>query len=87
MRTRKPTVLPRARIAELVDAAGDTADVLRTAAGGKKNRLYRALGLRMTYQYAQRIVRVGSTPDPHDVGEWFVSEGGLEPYAHAGDAG
>lgn len=79
MHARKRPVLPRARIAELVEAAGNTSDALRNAPGSKKNRLYRALGLRMTYQSAQRIMRVGIAPDPHDVGQWSVSEGGLEP--------
>ncbi len=79
MQSRRPTLLSRARIAELVEAASYTADVLRTTPGGKKNRLYRALGLRMTYQPAKRVMRVGITPDPHDVGQWSVSEGGLEP--------
>ncbi|GAU65977.1 recombinase [Streptomyces sp. NBRC 110611] len=83
----KPALLPRTRIAELVEAAGDTADVLRTAANGKKNRLYRALGLRMTHQPAKRVMRVEIAPDPHDAGQWKVSEVRVEPCTHAGDAG
>ncbi len=79
LRTPKPRVLSRERIAELVNAAGDTADMLRNADGTQKNRLYRALGLRMTYQAAQRKVLVGIAPDQHSVGAKIVSEGGLEP--------
>ncbi|MFF4602689.1 recombinase family protein [Streptomyces sp. NPDC001339] len=82
MRTRKPTLLTRTRITELVDAAGSTADVLQTAPGDKKNRLYRALGVRMTYQPAKRIMRVGIAPDPHDVGQWKVSEVRVVPGAY-----
>lgn len=83
----KSRVLSRERIAELVDAAGDTLDALRSVEGGQKIRLYRALGLHMTYQPGQRKVLVGIAPHQHFVGENSVSEGRVEPYAHAGDVG
>ncbi|WP_169317320.1 hypothetical protein [Actinacidiphila oryziradicis] len=62
-------------------------DALRTADPTTKARLYRALGLRMTYDHGQRKMRVGIAPDPHPdftVGERYVSEGGSQPFANAG---
>ncbi|MDX6332081.1 MAG: hypothetical protein QOI83_4464, partial [Streptomycetaceae bacterium] len=70
------------KIAALVHATGNTVDALRAADPTTKARLYRALGLRMTYDHAQREMRVGIAPDPHPdvtLGERYVSEGGLEP--------
>ncbi|MGI5253478.1 hypothetical protein [Actinacidiphila glaucinigra] len=78
LRSRKPRVLSREKIAELVDAAGDAADALRSAQGRQKNRLYRALGLRMTYQPQQHKMLVGIAPSQHFDGENIVSEGGFD---------
>jgi hypothetical protein len=46
-----------------------------------KAEIYSQLGLRLTYQPGQRIVRAEAHLDqtPH----WTVSEGGLEPFAYA----
>ncbi len=77
--SRKPRVLPREKIARIVDAVGNMAEALRNADNGQKNRLYRALGVRMTYEPVQRKMLVEIAPDQHSVGEWVVSEGGLEP--------
>jgi hypothetical protein len=38
---------------------------LRIADPAAKARLYRALGLRMTYDHTQRKMRIGIGPDPH----------------------
>ncbi len=58
-------------------------DVLRDAKPETKRQTYAALGLRCDYNHAQRKMQVRIAPDLHslanNVGEWVVSEGGLEP--------
>ncbi|MDX2819445.1 hypothetical protein PV410_44250 [Streptomyces sp. PA03-5A] len=80
LRTRKPRVLSREKIAEFVDAAGDAADALRSAPGRQMNRLWRALGLRMTYQLQQHKMLAGIAPSQHFVGE-KCPRGDLNPHA------
>ncbi|MEE1943444.1 hypothetical protein V1L54_29285, partial [Streptomyces sp. TRM 70361] len=72
----------RERIIEAVDAVRDVAETLRSADERQKNRLYRKLGLRLSYEPGQRRVRVEIAPDPHSLGEWSVSEGGIQPFTN-----
>lgn len=40
---------------------------------------YKNLGLKLTYDPAKQLVRAEAQLDPHKLGLWSVSEGGLEP--------
>ncbi len=81
--TRRTQALAEKQIADLVNQAGDIVDVLRAAKPETKRQTYAALGLRCRYNHAQRKMQVGIAPDLHSlanfVGQWVVSEGGLEP--------
>ncbi|MBA4863784.1 hypothetical protein H1V43_20875 [Streptomyces sp. PSKA54] len=82
-RGRRPVMLSRERISELFHAAGNIADTLRNAEGGRRNQLYRALGLSMTYQPRQHKMVVEIAPDHHSVGENAVPERGAAIHQHA----
>jgi site-specific DNA recombinase len=57
----------------------DIAAALHRAEPGDTASAYRQLGLRLTYHPEQQLVSAAACPKPRDIGNWFVSEGGLEP--------
>jgi hypothetical protein len=59
-----------------VDALADIRDVLRNADPEDKAAIYNGIGLRLTYQPAQQIVRAEVNLDPNDAGVKVRVRGG-----------
>ena len=71
------------RIRVLLKPLDPIADVLADAEPREKAEVYRNLGLKLIYEPGKQLVRAEATLDPHKLGIWSVSEGGLDHYAHA----
>jgi site-specific DNA recombinase len=71
-------VLNRDRLAEIMRALGGMVSVLADADPARKAKVYAGLGLRLTYHPDIKKVLVGQA-STQDIGQRFVSEGGLEP--------
>ena len=74
----RPRMLDRQELAEMTRAIGDMVRVLTDADPARKARIYAGLGLRLTYHPDKKKVLVGQA-SAQDIGERYVSEGGLEP--------
>ena len=84
-RTRPATrraPMTREQIASVVTALGDILAVLRDADPADKAEIYSQLGLRLTYQPGQRIVRAEAHLDQTPIGFSTVSEGRVDPIAY-----
>ena len=70
-------------IRTLVQALGDIATVLRGADPADKAEVYRQLGLRLTYQPEQRLVRAEASPNGPKCGPAYglCPRGDLNPHA------
>ncbi len=55
-----------------------TAEVQARSAGHKAE-VHRNLGPKLTYEPGKQLMRAEAALDPHKLGIWSVSEGGLEP--------
>jgi site-specific DNA recombinase len=71
--------LSEEEIRELVSSVDDLLAALQGAEPQLKAELYAALGLQLTYDPGKATVRVEANLDPHTLGKWYVSGGGLEP--------
>jgi site-specific DNA recombinase len=67
--------MSREQIRSLVETISSVRGLLARAEPADKAKVYKQLGLRLTYQPGPRIVRVETTLD--SVGQGFVSEGGV----------
>src|SRR6185312_2387218 len=73
--------MSRNDIGAMVDTLGGLLDVLRHADPADKAEVYRELGVRLTYNHTERTVLAETRPTS-SVCVVFVSEGGLDHYAH-----
>ena len=76
--TSKAT-MTRQQIQALIEECADIAADLRDAEPGDTAGAYRKLGLRVTCHPERQLVSAAACPQPRDIGNWLVSEGGLEP--------
>lgn len=76
------------QIRDLVNTLGGLLMILREADPTDKTEVYRQLGLKLTYDHANRLIRAEAQPNPH-MCVVDVSERGLEPVstAHLRDIG
>jgi len=77
------TTLTRQQVQELIEECADISADLRDADPGDMASVYGKLGLRLTYHPERRLVSAAASPQPRDIGKWFVSEGGLHPNPNA----
>lgn len=82
-RSEKPD--PQALVAALIDL-GDIVSVLG-APNDRKSKIYRDLGLRLTYHPGKHKVLVTATGDQDPMGYRSVSEGRVEPFAYLVEQG
>ncbi len=71
--------LDKEEIEVLVKDIGNIKKALGEAEPQPRADTYSALGLKPTYEPENQKVRVEAILDPHTLGLWSVSEGGLEP--------
>jgi hypothetical protein len=64
---------------EQIRELGDMVKLLSSASQERKARIYAGFGMLLTYHQARRQVQVSQAPLRSDMGQRFVSEGGLEP--------
>jgi site-specific DNA recombinase len=74
--------LTRRQIGDLIEGITDMAAILIDADPAKAADAYDKLGLRLTYNPEARTVHAIANPQPGNIGNWYVSEGGLEPLAN-----
>jgi hypothetical protein len=65
-------------IQRIIGELSDIREVLQNANPGDKAGVYSALGLRLTYQPAQQIVRAEVNLDPNDAGVKVRVRGGID---------
>ncbi len=66
-------------IRAMLKPLGPIPDVLADAEPRDKAEVYQNLGLKLIYEPGKQLVRAEAQLDPHKLGIWSVSEGGLEP--------
>ena len=71
--------MSRQQIAGLISEVSDLAATRRGADCETAAEAAQQLGLRLTYYPDKQIVRAVAAPQPHNIGKWLVSEGGLHP--------
>ncbi len=76
--------ITRQQIEELITMTADIAATLHDADPAQMANAYRKLGVRLTYDPAGPLIRATASPQPGNLGKWFVSEGGLE-HGNRGD--
>ncbi|MFI6166443.1 hypothetical protein ACIBCN_06600 [Nocardia sp. NPDC051052] len=73
--------MSRNAIRQLIESVGGLVHILQRADGTAKLKIYRQLGLKMTYNHEKRVVLAEVQPtQPVDV--LYVSGGGHNQYAH-----
>ncbi len=73
---RPDQVLSEDQIAEILRALGDIRAVIHAANPADKARVYKGLGLRLTYAPGPRVVRAQVTLDPNNRGVMDCVRGG-----------
>jgi len=81
------TRLTRRQIDDLIEGIADVAATLADADPAKASDAYDKLGLRLTYNPEAQIVHAIANPQPGNIANWLVSEGGFEPLANVLDSG
>jgi site-specific DNA recombinase len=76
---QRRTRMTRDDIRSLIQTLGDARNIINQADTDDKARLYAQLDLRLIYHPHNDTVRAEMKLDPHRLGLWSVSEGGLEP--------
>ncbi|MGW4079406.1 hypothetical protein ACWELB_39040 [Streptomyces asiaticus] len=67
-------------IRAMLKPLGPIPDVLADAEPRDKAEVYQQLGLKLIYEPGKQLVRAEATLDPHKLGIWSVSEGGLDRF-------
>ncbi len=72
------TTMTRQQVQAVIEECADIAADLRDAEPADMAGTYRKLGLRLTYHPERQLVGAAACPRPANIGNWLVSEGGLE---------
>jgi hypothetical protein len=79
------TRITRQQVKEMITTTTDIAATLRNAETAQMAGAYRKLGVRLTYDPAGPVIRATASPQPDNIGKWFVSEVRLAGYVHTCD--